>query len=107
MGKLREQIEQLKINHNSCNFYYLHHFTFKKEYMLIKNGNIYVVHYNNKFTSFIYKTRYYHPIDCWFDMIAKIDNNKSMALLNIRNNDSNFISTYIEQVLKGNEMYLI
>jgi hypothetical protein len=102
MGKLREQVAKLKRSNKGCYVYFLHDFDMRKyneSWSLAKKDNKYYFYINNQ----IYNNYNLSPTDEIEEIISKIDNDKNMALLNIRH--SNYITMICEQILQGNEMY--
>jgi hypothetical protein len=103
MGKLKDQIEQLKTG-LSCYVYFIHDFDIRKYNPSWSLKRI----TNNKYHLFInnviYKNHYCLPHDSIEDILSIIDNNKSMALLNIRN-EGDYLKMICEQILQGNEIY--
>jgi hypothetical protein len=109
MGKLAETIEEMreKATKGERQYYYLyftHYFNILNHpYWKLsakQNGRYYLLYDDSKSNFSAWSARV-------IQLLSTIDNNKSLALLNIRNNlDSWFIDAYISQVLQGNELYL-
>jgi hypothetical protein len=111
MGKLKDQVEQiLSINNRDIRYYicfadYFNATKFEKGWHIKQLNNKY--YYFNDYFSLCNP----YLLDCSSDeflkILAFIDNNKTMALLNIRTyNKWYLVDMIIQEMLKGNEVYL-
>jgi branched-subunit amino acid aminotransferase/4-amino-4-deoxychorismate lyase len=109
MSKLKDTIEEIKKQtvdgkHIRFNIYFKTPFVISvKNWSIVKEKDKYYFYVVGK----KFETYYATPHDWFYDLLATIDNDKNMALLNIREKNTNrLMSIIIDQILQGNEIGL-
>jgi hypothetical protein len=105
MLDLKSIVNNLKLE-SVCCYYFIKPVIFDttaNNWYTKKKNNKYYLYVDDALFTFNYYSRTYPT---FLSTMAVINNNKNLALLNIRNFDTLFGKKVIEEILKGNKIYV-